>query len=318
MTVQGRVVDARTGNPLQDASISIIGKDGKALGYGTQAGLTGVFSLDSPLLDTNYVLVSFVGYQSVIYDPKDLVSVISSIIPLQLQKDVLPNVDVTANLLAGNTGMFLLLALVFGLIYFSSKRKRKRMAGVDASNYVIPIGVVIGGYFLINGLLGKLGFGKDKIDTSKEEADQIAADKQKAAGDTSAANNMSNRNMSDASLNSIATQLTDGTSSFSYDYKTVLSMLAYFSRFRSADAVKFLGIFVKVNGVTLYQWYRSKFLNATLFDWSAIGQYAPEHAENFKAMGVDMDNIGAFGMTQAEFVNICVSYLYKVSGLSMT
>ncbi len=317
MTIQGRVVEQKTGKPLQGASILVMTKAGQSLGIGTQSGIDGVFVFSDPRVDRNLVAVSYVGEQTMLYDPGDLVSVIASIIPMQVKDDVLPGVDVHAiNPAAGNqsSSMLLLFLLGVGVVAFSGKKKaKKQMAGPE--NYVIPVGVVIGGYFLLKTVLGKLGLADDASDASKAAADKAAADAQAAAGSAAAVNNMANRVFSDNDLKSIGVQLTDSTGSFFYDYTTMVKMLAYFARFRAADANKFLSLFVGTNGVTLYQWYRNKIANATLGNSGSIPSLAAPYKANFDLMGVD---INGFSTDASEFVRGCVSYCYRLTGLAMT
>ncbi len=315
MIIQGRVVDAKSGKPLAGASITIMTKGGQNVGIGTAAGIDGVFSLSDSGIDGNIVAVSYVGYQTVLYDPGDLVSVVSSIVALQLKDETLQNVNVDANAATqAGGGNILMLLVALALIYFSMQgQKKKKMAG--AENYVIPIGVVIGGYFLFKGVLGKLGLGTDKIDANKTTSDAEAAAAQKAAGSAPAVNDLNNRDFVDKDLQSIATQITDSTSGFFYDYTTLVKMMAYFSHFKVADAKKFLSLFVTVNGVTLYQWYRDKINNATLGNSGSIRSIAQAYTANFAFMNV---TIPSFADSPQDFFRGCVSYCYKVAGLSMT
>jgi hypothetical protein len=317
MLITGKVVDVKTGSPLSGATVSVVNASGVPLSVWTTSGVDGRFALENPIIDANLILVSYTGYISVICDPSTLTGLIAPLIGMSVASAASPGEWNESSPAATNSNVspvtIIIGVVLLGLVLSAIGKKKKKVSGINgAADYVVPVGILVGGYFLVTTVLNKLGLGTDKIDTSKSAADQSAADQQKGAGDSSAANDMSNRNFSDASLTSIATKLTDATSSFNYDYQTLATMLAYFSGFRGADAVKFLAIFVKINSVTLYQWYRDKISSSGL--WGAIDFYnfTATNQPNFTAMGASTDS------DAATFIGVCVAYVYKVANTAET
>lgn len=327
MTIQGTVVDTNTGKALPMAMVTVVNMAGVPTAITTGTGPDGTFRLTSPGIDGNLIVVSYTGYVSNIYDPSTLTSIIPGIIGLSpaaagSDSTIYNACNPVPLENASPWKMILVLSLLAAAIALAAGgRKKKKMNGPE--QYVVPIGMVVLGYFVVTAILNKLGLGgPGVIDKSKTAADQSALDTQKAAGDDPAVALVSNRNMSDNSLQSIATQLTDSTQDATgYDWPTVAKMLAYFAQYRKADAIKFLSVFGKTNGVTLYQWWRDKINNAEIFPtWLYLGgdsfaDYAKLYPNNWTTMGVDVNNTD---LDIQGLIRQAVGYVYTVAGAAMT
>lgn len=72
MKIAGRVVDSSNKEPLQSASVEVTDLFYAPLGAGAITDAEGKFSLDSAALDNsnNLVIISFVGYETVMLSPQ--------------------------------------------------------------------------------------------------------------------------------------------------------------------------------------------------------------------------------------------------------
>jgi hypothetical protein len=160
MTVTGQIYDNQTNTGLPGASITMVTGQGTPVGGGTAADSNGIFSITSPQLDAGaQLLVSNVGYKSVMADPNVVVS--TGLIGLDEQDAPLAAATVTATikkknytpLLIGSAGLLLLAA--------SSRKKRKARMGavkVDWTDLAIKGGIAVGAYvFVVKPILNKLG-----------------------------------------------------------------------------------------------------------------------------------------------------------------
>ena len=176
----------------------------------------------------------------------------------------------------------------------------------EDQNLLIRAGVIVGGYFLIiKPLLEKLNL----LPTKQEQ--QVSATEQKDLNQQKELRPIGLRNYDDRSLTSLAKELYDSTNSFQYNYRIILRSWAYFGNMRNADAQKFLSIFAKNNGLTLYQWYIDKFKNAWNFE--RITNYPfvyPNYFKVFKQMGYDHTLLNTSFDKLAE---ICVSWVYRIA-----
>lgn len=71
MTIQGQVIDSKTGAGLPSASVILTDRDFASLGIGTKADENGYFSLTDDALDddSNIVNFSYVGYGGIAIPP---------------------------------------------------------------------------------------------------------------------------------------------------------------------------------------------------------------------------------------------------------
>jgi hypothetical protein len=162
MTLQGVVYDTSTDQPVSNASLSIVNAAGSSLGGGTAADGNGIFNITSSLLDSGgKLLVSSVGYSSVIADPSVIAS--TGMIGLNQSPQTLPAAVVTpGSNAAANSTNYLPYVLGGGallLLLGSGSRKKKAITGinVDWTKIAITGGVLVGGYFAGKAILQKLG-----------------------------------------------------------------------------------------------------------------------------------------------------------------
>ena len=171
---------------------------------------------------------------------------------------------------------------------------------------LIRVGVLAGAYFLvIKPLLEKLNL----LPTKQEQ--QVSETEKKDLQQQQNLKPSGLRRYDDRSLTSLAKELYDSTNTFNYDYRIVLRSFAYFKGMRNADAQKFLSIFAKNNGLTLYQWYIDKFKNALNFE--RITNYPlvyPQYFKIFALMGYKQTLLNTSFDKLAE---IAVSYVYLVA-----
>ncbi len=160
MTVTGQIYDNQTNAGLPGASVTLVSSQGNPIGGGVSADSNGIFSISSPALDSGgQLLISNIGYKSVIADPGTVVS--TGLIGLDEQTASLDAATVTATikkknytpLLIGGAGLLLLAA--------TSKKKRKARIGainVNWSDVAIKGGIAVGAYLLVvKPILTKLG-----------------------------------------------------------------------------------------------------------------------------------------------------------------
>lgn len=74
MNVKAYLVDRVSEEPVEGVSITVVDKDGKPLGPGTETDAKGFFSISSPLLDNpeNKLMITHVDYATTINDPKEI------------------------------------------------------------------------------------------------------------------------------------------------------------------------------------------------------------------------------------------------------
>ncbi len=160
MTVTGQIYDNQNMLALPGASVTLVNAQGTPVGGGTSADSNGIFTITSPDLDTGgKLMVSYVGYTSVIVDPAIVVS--GGVIGLDQDNAALPAATVTAArkknytpLVLGGAGLLLLASTS------SRKKKRARMGaiGTEWADIGIKAGIAVGAYFLIvKPVLTKLG-----------------------------------------------------------------------------------------------------------------------------------------------------------------
>jgi hypothetical protein len=164
MTLQGQVYDIVTNEPVPNASLTIVNAAGSPLNGGAVADGNGVFSLTSSLLDSGgKVLVSSVGYSSVIADPAVIAS--TNAIGLSESATGLPTATVTARAPVISAASTKYLPYVLGggalvLMLWPGEKKKKAvgdLGGFDYTKLAITGGILVGGYFAGKAILQKLG-----------------------------------------------------------------------------------------------------------------------------------------------------------------
>lgn len=161
MTITGQIYDNQTSAGLPGASITLVNAQGTPTGGGTSADANGIFTITSPALDMGgKILVSYVGYTSVMVDPAVVAE--TGIIGLDQQEAALPNATVTATIKKKNYTPLLLAGGGLLLLAGSSSRKKKRArvgaAGTDWADIGLKAGIAVGAYFLVvKPVLTKLG-----------------------------------------------------------------------------------------------------------------------------------------------------------------
>lgn len=177
----------------------------------------------------------------------------------------------------------------------------------DTQDLLIRVGVIVGAYFLIvKPLLETLNIIKTKQE-KVESQDEINAQKEQANIKVPAGR----RTYSDVSLNALAKEMYDSADKFAYDYPIIMRSYAYFSGFTNADALYFLQVFVKRNGLTLYQWYVDKFQNSTNF--KSVYNYITElnkYEKNYAKFGYQKS---LFNQSFDVLSEKAVGYVYAVA-----
>lgn len=117
MTINGKVIDATTAQPLPNASVELLDYYGISLGIGTIADSTGNFVLTSDEIGyPNSLNVSYVGYKPVAYDLSNATGTYF-LVKLQSQATAAPGITVTA--VKKNLGW---LALIAAFLVIGSKK----------------------------------------------------------------------------------------------------------------------------------------------------------------------------------------------------
>jgi hypothetical protein len=162
MNLQGVVYDTTSYQPVPGASLSIVAPSGSPLGGGTSADSGGLFNITSPQFDSGAkLLVSSVGYSSVIADPGVIVS--SGMIGLNPTADTLASATVMAIRPAAKYLPWVIGGgIVVGVLASGKgkRRRRSRVSGdfpIDWTKVAITGGVLVGGYFAGKAILTKLG-----------------------------------------------------------------------------------------------------------------------------------------------------------------
>jgi hypothetical protein len=179
MTIFGTIYDSNTHIGIPGASISVVDKDGMALGQGIAADNTGWFQLISPLLDQgNQIAISSVGYDSVLANPNVFVSTAG--LGLNPQGQELSAVTVTPG--AKNYTPYLVGGGVLAaMLLLGGKKKKKAIGGLNAQSQTLLIGgavVLVGGYFLVKKLIPSLNpfpAAANPVDETATKAAQAAA-----------------------------------------------------------------------------------------------------------------------------------------------
>lgn len=316
MTIQGRIIDIATGQALPGSSILIVNADAEFVGQGVAASNDGTFGLDSTLIDKNLVLVNSTGYDPLLVDPKILAKGTNVDIPLSKQgtNDVETSASLKRKKIVAGAFIGLTVVTAIGLEVRSRRSKAKKIGEVSAASYILPIGALGIGLYVVSAVLNKIGLGGP----SKEEQVQAAASEKAKAEQIAAANAIpaNSGNYSDNDLKSIAVQLAGTTSGTFFDYENLAKLMAYFAGFRYVDAVKFLGLFASLNGYTLYKWWMDKFSNSTNLNAGYLFPEAEKYSANYKTIGLSNYDITE-GLDADQFVRVAISYPYKVAKTSL-
>lgn len=312
MVIRGHVLDSGTKQGISRASITIVDSGGRYLGQGIYSDDDGSFGLSSSLIDNNYVLVSSVGYGSTLVEPSLFAGTPNYEIDLDRDYKELET-PVVSPKSKGNYAWLGLVAIgvTATVVETNTRSKKSRVGEIDASKYVLPVGMLVLGAAVAIPLLQKLGLLDDAEDKAKKAAADKAAKEQSDAG---TAASTGNRQYSDRDLKTMVSSVATTTDTFIYDYDNLVRTCAYFAGFTSADARRFLGFFVDINGITFYQWYVKRFLHSATISpgglWSSMQDYLP----SYKNMGVDTDSWFINPDTWALSVT---QWVYRVAGLSM-
>ena len=183
MTVQGYIRDSTTNAGIPSASVTVVTAQGNSLNKGTAADGNGYFSIISPDLDTGgKLMMSSVGYKSVIVDPNVIVS--TGFVNLDQDPDTLATVTVTPG--GGQKTNYVPWLLGAGALFFlvpDEKKKKKGKMGDIGKNWetlAVTGGIAVGAYFfVVKPILAKLGIGVPAADkaTTDAQADALAAAK---------------------------------------------------------------------------------------------------------------------------------------------
>lgn len=129
-TVKAQVIEGMTGDPLQNASITVVDQQGNNLHQGVIADSTGKFAFTSDLLTGNYLLVSYTGMKSVIiatsllndreYKEIDL-------FPAEMQAVVVTPANNKKD--GDNWWWLVVLGVIGGMVILSKNKKKKKYAG---------------------------------------------------------------------------------------------------------------------------------------------------------------------------------------------
>lgn len=214
-----------------------------------------------------------------------------------------------------SNGLLILGAVGIGLgAYYLLNKEKKKVSGPDGGGFdytrlIIPVAAVGLGYIVLKPILEKFGLIPTAQDAAKTAAQAAAAQQQAAAGGAKGT-----QNNTDDALASLSSQITDCTNTFSYDYTSLIALLAQFSSFTATDAAHFLAYFVQNNKYTLYQWWLDKF-DSTI-NWNAGGIFsrAANYSTQFSAMGIPTS---ALYISPDEFVKACAKFVYDTAGISM-
>lgn len=178
----GLVRDGDTGEGLPQATIQVVDQDGNKLDVGVAADNEGKFRIFSPKLQSNYLLISYVGYDVVLADmSSDPYYAIYEL--FRLDKDLDP-VVVTAKRkryheLALGSG----LSLLGSVLFYGSRgsgsvgQAEPQKQSFDWTKLIIPGVVVVGGVVAIN-YLKNLGSGKSEENRKTEEDIKKQAEEQ--------------------------------------------------------------------------------------------------------------------------------------------
>lgn len=150
MTVTGEISDISTGEALNGTTVMVVDNDGKPLGGATVADVTGNFSIASPILDNGgKLMISHVGYQSVIADPSVFNE--SGGLGLERATDSMQAAVVTAKAPSKNlTPLLLVGGAGLALMLLSGKRKKESVGAFDFdwTKLILPAVLVGGGYWI--------------------------------------------------------------------------------------------------------------------------------------------------------------------------
>lgn len=200
------------------------------------------------------------------------------------------------------------------------------MANSNNNNGEIVKWVVIGGiaYLAYDSVIAPifefLGLKKDAQEKAQSQSDNKAIEAQKRARNSIPKG--ARRQYAEENLKSMARQLTQYSSGFSYNYAKLVNICAYFSGFTNADAVSFLSFFAEINNYTAYQWYLDKFENATNLNVLDVATAVNKYLANYKHMGYDPRQAQRLLLTNpVTHVNkitdytfdTAIAYLYKVA-----
>lgn len=181
MRLSGQILHGQTFAPLPGVKIFMYCSTGSNTPIG-EVDPTGNFSIDVP---NNFqpIVFSAPGFMSVLTDPGTIED--SGRITLTPSNDD-KQMEVVSSAAAQKKNIPWWVVVGGGLALASAMRKKPRAVGADFSNYVLPVGILIGGYFLIS-KLGNLFTGdnnsnNDQITTANEQATQSSINQATSQG----------------------------------------------------------------------------------------------------------------------------------------
>lgn len=191
MTITGEIVDAANGEPLPGASVLVVNNKGYYLGQGVAADGTGKFSFSSPLIDQNFIAITFSGYHALLYEPK-LLNNYATVEMYDIEND-LEAVEVVGKKNTKAAGVALLVLTSTALIgsmagkdHSLTKAKGAKMKGaamgeIKITDAILPVGVLVLGYAVVKPLLQKLGIWDSEEDKKAKQEEKEREEKEETS-----------------------------------------------------------------------------------------------------------------------------------------
>lgn len=180
MTVEGYVYDAGTGDGIPSASISVADVTGNPTGNGVIADTTGHFIYSGSDLDSaGYLLFSSVGYKTLLA-PYAIIFEQGGV-QLEQKATELPDVVVMPNKTKNNGG-WLAAGTLLALAIATENKRGGRLGNAESAasgktdwtKYILPIGIVGVGYFLVRSITNTLGLTETAEQRKQRQAQQAA------------------------------------------------------------------------------------------------------------------------------------------------